>query len=106
MRSLLLRRWPRLIAVWIPFPCLFLPFTFMKEAYDPWYIDYTSPFVILAGIFYQPATSLAVGVPMIFGYSSSMSAMYAAAFIQSFMLSYFILRAARREIESWDAKQP
>ena len=90
MRNIPLLRWIWLIAVWIPFPCLFLPFTMMKEDYDPWYIDYTSPFFLLAMLFYQPANILTTGVRILFGYAPSMPAMYVAAFIQSLILSYFV----------------
>jgi hypothetical protein len=106
MISYPLRRWFWLIAVWIPFPCLFLPFTMMKEDYDPWYVNYTSPLVLLAMMFYQPANLLTTGVRIIFGYAPSMPAMHVAAFIQSLILSYFVLKAARTKAAPSDSSQP
>ena len=96
MRGVTLRRWILIIAFWLPFPCLFLPFTYLKEPYHPWYIDYTFPFVWDAIILNYPANLLAVGLPMRFGYEGSMSLMHAAAFMQSAMLSYIILRTVRK----------
>ena len=100
MKTSTLRIWFWLIAVWIPFPCLFLPFTLMKEDYDPWYIGYTNPFVLLAIMFYQPANLLTTGTCILFGYEPSMLAMNVAAFIQSLILSHFVLKAGRKKLDS------
>ena len=96
MRGISLRRCLWVIAVWLPFGCLFLPFTFLKEPYHPWYIDYTFPLVMGAIMFYYPANLLATGVPMLLGYQSSESAMHVAAFIQSLIISYVILKTASK----------
>ena len=106
MSSIPFRQWFWLIAVWIPFPCLFLPFTLMKEDYDPWYIDYTSPVSILAVLFYTPANFLTTHVPMMLGYDPSIRAFHLAAFIQSLILSYFVLRTGRRKADDQDFRQP
>ncbi|WP_038171906.1 hypothetical protein [Verrucomicrobium sp. BvORR106] len=105
MRNSPLRRLFLLIAVWIPLPCLFLPFTMMREDYHPWYISYTSPLVILAILFYQPANLVTTSVGMLFGFSPSMTAVNIAAVIQSLILSYFVLRSRRKNVGPLDANQ-
>ncbi len=105
MRTSPLRRLFWLIAVWIPLPCLFLPFTMMREDYHPWYISYTSPLVILAILFYQPANLVTTGVGLLLGFAPSMTAVKTAAVIQSVILSYFVLRSRRRNVGSLDADQ-
>ena len=103
MRSIPLRRWLWLVAVWIPFPCLFLPFTFMKEDYHPWYIDYTGNFFMLAILYYIPVNCLSAGVRLIFGYAPSM---HVAAFIQSLLLSYVVLKTGRKKAVPADTSGP
>ncbi len=77
----------------------------MKEDYDPWYINYTSPFFMLAMMFYLPANFLTTGVRNIFGYAPSMPAMNVAAFIQSLILCYFVLKADRKKADASDSSQ-
>ncbi len=97
MKCISLGQWLWLAAVWIPFPILFLPFTMMKEDYDPWYINYTSPFVLMALFFYWPSGLLTLGVRIIIGHAPSMTATHVAAFLQSLILSYFILKAGHKK---------
>ena len=97
MNGIPFRRWLWLIAVWIPFPCLFLPFTMMREDYHPWHIGYTNPLFLLAILFYTPANLLTTHVRMWLGYDPSMPAFHLAAFIQSLILTYWVLRAGRRK---------
>jgi hypothetical protein len=103
MRNPLLRRLFWLIAVWIPLPCLLLPFTMMREDYHPWYISYTSPLVLLAILFYQPANLITTGIGMLFGFAPSMTAVKTAAVIQSLILSYFVLRSRRKNVGPLDS---
>lgn len=99
MNSLPFRQWLRLIAVWIPFPCLFLPFSFMGESDDPWYISYTGPVSLWTFLFYMPASFLTAHVRMMLGYGPSIPAFHLGAFTQSLILSYFVWRTGRRKAD-------
>lgn len=79
--------WLLVALLWLPFPCLFVPFTFMREDYHPWYIGYTSPLYLIAAFFYQPASFVTFGPLILAGHSPSISLYRVAAFFQSALLS-------------------
>lgn len=97
MSKILFPRWLWLVAIWIPFPCLFLPFTMMREDDDPWYIEYTSSLGLCATVFYAPSDLLMQSARSAFGQGFSMLASNAAAFIQSLLLSLFVWKMGRRK---------
>ena len=60
----------------------------MREDYHPWYIGYTSPLVVLAIMFYQPANLL---TRLILGHEPTMLEFHVSAFLQSALLSSVLL---------------
>ena len=84
------------LLLWLPFPCLFAPFTFMREDFHPWYITFTSVACLGAHFFYLPA----VGLSQIFG-SDYRYSFVVAAFLQSaiFMaLLWLLFRSRSRQL--------
>ena len=68
----------------------------MPENYDPWYI-------MLAILYYIPVNCLSAGVRLIFGYAPSM---HVAAYIQSLLLSYVVLKTGRKKAVPADTSGP
>jgi hypothetical protein len=96
-------RFPKLFVfvaflLWLPFPFLFVPFTFMREDYHPWYITYSSLAFLLAHFFYYPA----IGASQLFTHGGQHS-FHVAAFAQSALftaLLWLLFRSRSRQLRS------
>ena len=85
--------WLLVTVLWLPFPCLFVPFTLMREDSDPWYIVYTTPLSLLGMSFYQPANLVTTAPLILGGHHPSIPLLRVAAFIQSALLSALLWRS-------------
>lgn len=97
--EVLCTRWLWLVAVWLPFPCLFLPFGFVLDEHDLWYLRYTSQPFLLAMLFYMPAGLVRWVIESWVGEGISLGLEYVLSFTQSLLLTWLVLVFKRRWVE-------